>query len=586
MLTLLDEVTLRLKKACQSAFGNIVNGVSPAIVPSTNASFGDYQSNLALSLSRDLKQQPRAIAAKIVEHLDVSDLCEAPEIAGPGFINLKIKKAFLESQLNKLSTDTRLGIIKTRDPQQVIVEYSSPNIAKEMHVGHLRGTIIGDCLANVFEFLGYKVIRLSHVGDWGTQFGMLIAYLRKTYGDSLSEENLSSEVSDLERFYRAAKTDFDADPQFQDTSRNEVVRLQSGEPESLSAWRRFCESSSKKNHEIYERLDIRGLQDRGESFYNEMLPVVVKDLEQLGLAVESQGATCVFLEGFTNEQGQPLPVIIQKRDGGYNYATTDLAALRQRIDEMQADRLIYVVDHSQSDHFAQFFQVARRAGWLPENRAVHVPYGVVQGTDGKKLKTRSGATVKLKELLDEAVQRSRQELENRLAKDERSEPEDFKASVSEAIGMGAIKYADLSLNRMTNYVFDFDKMLSLSGNTAPYMMYAYVRVRGICRKSNIDLEVLRQQAKIHLTEPQEFELGKQLLKLDETLEAVAQELLPNRICDYLFELSQKFNQFYENCQVLNAEGITRDSRLMLCDITSRTIKLCLELLGIRVPERM
>jgi arginyl-tRNA synthetase len=580
MINFLDQVTVRLEKASAAAFGKAVNGVSAAIVPSSNPSFGDYQTNLALTLSRDLKQPPRAIATKIVENLDLTDLCESTEVAGPGFINLKVKRSYLEGELNILKTDERLGIQRISTDKKVIVEYSSPNMAKEMHVGHLRGTIIGDCLANVHEFLGYEVIRLSHIGDWGTQFGMLIAYLKKVYGQALADSNAKVEVEDLERFYKAAKSEFDGDPAFADVARNEVVRLQSGDADSLTAWKRFCESSRKKNHEIYERLDIHGLVDRGESFYNEMLPGVVRDLEQLGLAVESDGAKCVFLEGFTNEQGQPLPVIIQKRDGGYNYATTDLAALRQRITQIKADRLIYVVDASQMDHFAQFFQVARRAGWLPEGRAVHVPYGVVQGADGKKLKTRSGETVKLKELLDEAVQRARKEL------DERDESEDFKASVSEAIGMGAIKYADLSLNRMTNYVFDFDKMLSLQGNTAPYMMYAYVRVRGIGRYANIDFESLCTKATITLTNAYEYELGKHVLRFDEVLKAVVDELLPNRICDYLFELSQRFNQFYENCPVLNAEGGLKDSRLLLCDLTARTIKLGLDLLGIRVPDRM
>jgi arginyl-tRNA synthetase len=588
MITLLDQISTRLQKASKAAFGAEVNGVRPGIVASTNPTFGDYQTNLALTLSRPLKQQPRSIAEQILKQVDLSDFCEPPEIAGPGFINLRVKKTYVEAELSKLKTDKRLGIPKVNSPQKVIIEYSSPNIAKEMHVGHLRGTIIGDSLANVYDFLGHKVIRVSHVGDWGTQFGMLIGYLKREFlGHPGGKNEAAVEIADLERFYKAAKAKFDADQEFQDFARSEVVRLQSGDPDSLDAWKIFCELSSKHNRDIYERLDIKGLEDRGESSYNKMLPVIVSDLEQVGLAVESEGAKCVFLEGYTNEAGQPLPVIIQKRDGGYNYATTDLAALRSRFLEEKIDRSLYVVDASQSDHFAQFFQVARRAGWLPEGKqAIHVPYGMVQGSDGKKLKTRSGETVKLKELLDEAVSRSQNELGARLEKDGRNESEEFKNSVAQAIGMGAVKYADLSLNRMTNYVFDFDKMLSLQGNTAPYMMYAYVRVRGIVRKSNEDIEKLAASGTIVLKEPHEYELGKFLLRFDETIMAVAEELFPNRICDYLFELSQKFNQFYENCPVLSEAGELRNSRLLLCDVTARTIELGLSLLGIRVPERM
>jgi len=586
VLTLINQVCTRLQTAISKAFGLSVNGIEPSVVQSSNQAFGDYQSNIALGLSRTLKQPPRDIAQHIVGEMDVSDLCESLEIAGPGFINLKVKTSYVESELDRLNADERLGIKKTSKPQKVIIEYSSPNVAKEMHVGHLRGTIIGDCLANVYDFLGHNVIRLSHVGDWGTQFGMLIAYLKEKY--SLETEfKAEVELSDLERFYKVAKTKFDTDGYFQDLARQEVVRLQSGDKVSHTAWKNFCQLSYKKNQEIYARLNINGLINRGESFYNGMLPYVVHDLEQLGLAVEDNGAKCVFLDGYTNEQGQPLPLIIQKRDGGYNYATTDLAALRHRITELKADRLIYVVDASQMDHFGQFFQVARRAGWLREsNRAVHVPYGVVQGLDGKKLKTRSGETVKLKDLLDEAATRARAELEARLAEDSRNESDEFKESVSEAIGMGAIKYADLSLNRTTNYVFDFDKMLSLQGNTAPYMMYAYVRVRGIGRKANIDFTGLSLAGSIKLNELKEIELGKYLLRFDEVLATVAEELLPNRICEYLFELSQKFNQFYESCSVLNAQAEVRNSRLVLCDLTARTIKLGLSLLGIGVPDRM
>ena len=407
MITLLDQVSARLEQASKNAFGQEVNGIRPAIVASNNPSFGDYQTNLALSLSRPLKKPPRAIAEEILKELDLSDLCEPPEIAGPGFINLRVKKSYVEAELNKLKTDERFGISKVKQPQKIIVEYSSPNIAKEMHVGHLRGTIVGDSLANVFEFLGHNVLRVSHVGDWGTQFGMLIAYTKKIGTNFLADKAKQEKflLSDAEQRYKEAKATFDADPEFREEARQAVVGLQSGDPESIKLWEFLCKESQKENAVIYKRLNVNGLEDRGESLYNPLLPKVVSDLEKLGLLVEDQGAKCVFLEGFTNEKGEPLPVIVQKRDGGYNYDTTDLAAIRTRIHDEKVDRIIYVVDASQSDHFAQFFQVARRAGWLPEgNKAVHVPYGVVQGADGKKLKTRSGDSVKLKDLLDEANQ--------------------------------------------------------------------------------------------------------------------------------------------------------------------------------------
>lgn len=586
MISLLEQVSLRLTKAFNQAFGSEADGVEPNIVSTGNPNFGDYQTNLPLLLSKPLKLPARKIAERILKELDLDDLCVPAEIAGPGFINFRVKSSFVEAELNKLALDERLGISPTLQPQKVLVEYSSPNIAKQMHVGHLRGTIIGDCIANVYEFLGHNVIRVSHIGDWGTQFGMLIAYLKEACPDAITKPE-AIDIGDIEDFYKKAKTRFDQDDTFKEVSRSEVVRLQSGDPECLTYWRILCEQSHRENQVIYRRLEINGIEERGESLYNPMLPKVVEDLENLGLAVEDQGAKCVFLEGFTNEQGQPLPLIIQKSGGGYNYATTDLAAIRSRLTNDKADRLIYVVDASQSDHFAQFFQVARRAGWLPSgNRAVHVPYGVVQGMDGKKLKTRSGETVKLKELLDEAVTRAKAELEDRLAKDQRNESAEFIDSVAEKIAMGGIKYADLSLNRMTNYIFDFDKMLSLQGNTAPYMMYAYVRVRGIGRKIIAEGQSSSGGGAIKLNDVHELELGKHLLRFDETLKAVYEELLPNRICDYLFELSQKFNQFYENCPVLGSEGDVRESRLKLCDITARTIKLGLSLLGIQVPERM
>ncbi len=555
------------------------------VVPASNPKFGDYQANIALSLSKQLGQQPRAIAQKLLEHLDVTGICETPTIAGPGFINLRLEPTYLEAQLSAIQRNLRLGINQAKKPQHVIVDFSSPNIAKEMHVGHLRSTIIGDCIARILEFRGHDVLRLNHVGDWGTQFGMLIAYLREAYPEALTTSN-ALDLGDLVTFYRKAKQRFDADKEFQQTARQEVVKLQTGEADSRRAWQLLCEQSRREFQSIYDLLDIK-LTERGESFYNPLLGAVVEDLAQQGLLVEDSGAKCVFLEGFTNKAGEPLPLIVKKSDGGYNYATTDLAAIRYRIQQDGAERIIYVTDAGQANHFAQVFQVARRAGWLTDKvEVVHVPFGLVLGEDGKKLQTRSGETVRLRDLLDEAIARTDTDLEARLNEEGREETAEFKAHVAKVVGISAVKYADLSQNRTSNYVFSFDKMLALQGNTAPYLLYAYVRIQGISRKGDIDFEQMGTDAKILLQEEMELVLAKHLLQLSEVLNAVEQDLLPNRLCQYLYELSQKFNQFYDQCPVLKADEPQRTSRLMLCDLTARTLKLGLSLLGIPVLERM
>lgn len=586
MKTVVETIKTKLKEGTVAAYGQSMADVDPAIVPASNPAFGDYQANLAMTLSRQLKEQPRKIAEKIVDNLDLTEFCETPSIAGPGFINLKLKTAYLEDQLNRIRNDERLGVPAAVPAKNVIVDMSSPNIAKEMHVGHLRSTIIGESLARTYEFLGHKVLRINHVGDWGTQFGMLIAELKVEFPEALTRSEALN-LGDLVAFYKQAKKHFDEDAEFQNTARQEVVKLQAGDHDSLRAWKMLCDQSRRAFQEIYDILDVKNLVERGESFYNPYLAAVPEELMKIGLAVENQGAKCVFLEGFLNEEGNPLPVIVQKQDGGFNYATTDLASVRYRVEQDKAQECIYVVDAGQSAHFSQIFQVARRAGWVPDSvRLEHVPFGVVQGEDGKKLKTRSGDTVRLQDLLDEAVTTARAELEARLKEEGREESEEFKEEVSRVIGIGAVKYADLSLNRMTNYVFSFKRMLSLQGNTAPYMMYAYVRVQGITRKGGIEFDKLGADARIILSDPTELELAKHILKLDETLEAVIQEFLPNRICEYLFELSQKFNQFYEVCPVLNAEEPQRTSRLLLCDLTARTLKTGLTLLGIPTIERM
>lgn len=585
MLATIATLKSRLEQALVSAFGDDLAGTDPILVPASNPKFGDYQANVAMSLAKRLKNKPRAIAEQIVAHLAVSDLCEAPEIAGPGFINLRLHDTYIEAQLKAIQQDERLGVAPVKQVQKVIVDFSSPNIAKEMHVGHLRSTIIGDSIARILEFVGHDVLRLNHVGDWGTQFGMLITYLREACPAVLTgSENV--DIGDLVAFYKQAKKRFDEDDDFKARSREAVVDLQSGDEAARQAWSFLCDQSRQEFQKIYDRLDVQ-LTERGESFYNPLLADVVKDLEAQQLLVADQGAQVVFLDGFTNKAGDPQPLIIRKSDGGFNYATTDLAAIRYRTQQDEAERVLYVVDAGQANHFNQVFQVAAKAGWIPQSVALtHVPFGLVQGEDGKKFKTRSGDTVRLKDLLDEAVTRTRADLESRIQAEEREETEEFVQSAAEAVGIGAVKYADLSQNRTSNYVFSYDKMLALQGNTAPYLLYAYVRVQGISRKGGIDFSNLGEGAAVHLQDESEFTLAKHILQLDEVIAELVQDLYPNRLCQYLFELSQKFNQFYDRCSVLQAEEPQRTSRLILSDLTARALKLGLSLLGIRVLERM
>ena len=585
MNSLLYQLKNHFNEALVTAFGTEMAGVDPLVVLASNPKFGDYQSNVAMSLTKKLGEKPRSIAQKIVENLNITEMCEAPEIAGPGFINLTIKPAYLEAQLSAIEKDDRLGVETAQPPQKVVVDFSSPNIAKEMHVGHLRSTIIGDCIARILEFRGHDVLRLNHVGDWGTQFGMLITYLREVYPEALTTAD-ALDLGDLVSLYKKAKIRFDEDEKFKETAREEVVKLQSGEEDTRHAWKLLCDQSRREFQVIYDRLDIK-LNERGESFYNPFLSGVVEDLEKQGLLEESDGAMCVFLEGFTNKAGDRLPLIVQKSDGGYNYATTDLAALRYRIASDSADRIVYVTDSGQSNHFAGVFQVAKRADFLPENvEVVHVPFGLVLGEDGKKLKTRSGETVKLRDLLDEAVDRAGKDLKSRLLEEDRSESDEFIDNVGKVVGIDAVKYADLSQNRTSDYKFSYDKMLDLKGNTAPYMLYAYVRVQGISRKGNIDFDNLGEDIKIILQEEEELVLAKHILQLSDILVEVERDLLPNRLCDYLYELSKKYNQFYDRCPVLQAEDPVKTSRLVLSDLTARTLKLGLSLLGIHVLERM
>ena len=603
MLRIAQTLNGQLRAAMERAFPEAAQlasatgqALDPQLAPASKPEFGDFQANGALPLAKPLGQPPRAIAQAIVAQLAsepaFAQLCLEPVIAGPGFINLTLRPERLAAEVGARLADPRLGVPGRANQGAgqggsagpVIVDFSSPNIAKEMHVGHLRSTIIGDCLARVLEFRGHPVLRLNHVGDWGTQFGMLITHLKQVAPDALEHPD-AVDLGDLVAFYRQAKARFDADEAFQATAREEVVKLQGGDPVSLKAWGLLCEQSRREFQQIYDRLDIR-LVERGESFYNPYLQKVVDDLSAATLLVTDDGARCVFLEGMSGKDGKPLPLIVQKRDGGFNYASTDLAAIRYRFSQAGdgASRVIYVTDAGQASHFAGVFQVARRAGWIPQGASVeHVPFGLVQGDDGKKLKTRSGDTVRLKDLLDGAVQRAEADLRLRLAQEGRTEDGAFIQHVAHTVGLAAVKYADLSTNRITNYQFSFDRMLALTGNTAPYLLYAVVRIAGIARKGG-DLEAAA--AHLTFTEAQEWALVRELLKLDAVIAEVEEELLPNRLCSYLFELSQVFNRFYDQVPVLKAEEPARSSRLALCRLTTGTLKLGLGLLGIPTLERM
>jgi arginyl-tRNA synthetase len=584
MPSILTQLNHHFAQALAGQFADDVTLPTPLVVSASNPKFGDFQCNIALPLAKQLGQQPRAIAAEIIAKVDLTGICEPLTIAGPGFINLKLLPEYLVQQLISIESDERLGVAPIAQVERLIVDFSSPNIAKEMHVGHLRSTIIGDCIARVLEFCGYDVLRLNHVGDWGTQFGMLITYLKEFSPAALVTAN-ALEIGDLVTFYKQAKQRFDDDEQFRETSRQAVVGLQSGDPDSLKAWQLLCDQSRREFQIIYDWLDIK-ITERGESFYNPFLADVVKHLAAQGLLVEDAGAQCVFLDGFTNKEGDRLPLIVQKSNGGYNYATTDLAALTYRLQTDKAQRIIYVTDAGQANHFAQVFQVAQKAGIITDpNQVVHVPFGLVKGEDGKKLKTRAGDTIRLKDLLSEAVSHARQDLATRLATEERQETPEFIENVAQQVGIAAVKYADLSQNRTSDYIFSFDKMLALQGNTAPYMLYAYARIQSISREGGIDFSQL-SAGEIVLEDKTELALAKSLLQFADVIKTVESTFLPNRLCDYLYELSKVFNRFYENCPVLKAEDPQRRSRLLLCDLTAKTLKLGLSLLGIPVLSRM
>jgi arginyl-tRNA synthetase len=534
-----------------------------------------------MKLTKILQQPPRQIAEKIIQHLDRQDqLIEKLEIAGPGFVNITLSTPFLSQEVDLLLRDSHLGIDVPQPPQRIIIDFSSPNVAKEMHVGHLRSTIIGDCLARLFEFLGYDVIRHNHIGDWGTAFGMLIAYMKEEAPHVLTGKEKTN-LTPLVTWYKAAKKRFDEDPAFKRQSQLEVVALQQGEPQARQAWEIICEISRQAYQEIYDLLNVK-LIERGESYYNPYLAEIVADLERKGLVQISEGAKCIFLEGFQNREGEPLPLMVQKSDGGYNYDTTDMATIYHRIQVEEGERLIYVTDAGQATHFQMIFKAAEKAGYLDPKkiRVDHVPFGLVLGTDGKKFRTRSGETERLMDLLETAIKQADKILQERSPEMEA----DKRERLAQALGIGAIKYADLSNHRLSDYTFSYERMLRFEGNTAAFLMYAYVRIVGIKRKVQVDPLHLLETTHIQLEHPSEVDLGLHLLRFQEALDLVANDLLPNRLTDYLYTLSEKFNAFFRDCRV---EGSPQQNeRLLLCEATARVLKQGLEILGLQTVDRM
>lgn len=550
------------------------------IVKSTQEKFGHYQFNNAMKMAKQLKTSPRDVAEKLVAHLPKEEMIEKCEIAGPGFINVTLSKGYLSKRLDEILRDPHFGIDPPKEASKIIIDFSSPNTAKEMHVGHLRSTIIGDCLARLFEFLGYDVLRLNHIGDWGTAFGMLLAYMKKN-SPKVLEGKESASLSQLVGWYKASKLQFDSDPEFKKAAQLEVVALQSGESQAKKGWEILCDISRKAYNEIYDLLDIK-ITERGESFYNPFLPEIVEDLEKKGLVTISDGAKCIFVDGFQNRDGDSLPLMIQKSDGGFNYDTTDMAAIRHRIFEEKGNRLIYVTDMGQNTHFQMIFKAAIAAGYLDpqKTRVDHVGFGLVLGADGKKLKTRSGETERLIDLLTAGIDYAEKILLERNAEMDVQE----RKELAKALGLGAIKYADLSSNRISDYQFSYEKMLRFEGNTAAFIMYSYVRVGGIKRKIGCDIQKLLSENKITLDHPSEIALGVTLAQFPEALQQVAEDLMPNRLTDYLYELSEKFNAFFRDCRVEGSPE--QNSRLLLCELVARTLKQGLEILGIRPVERM
>ncbi len=572
------QLTRMLGAALSEACG--MADCDPNVITASRPEFGDYQANGVMAAAGRAGRKPRDVAAATIAGLrDSEGLIASAEVAGPGYINIRIADSALLERGNQVLDAPHRLIPDAPEPQKIVVDYSSPNLAKEMHVGHLRGTVIGDSLVRVLERLGHEVIRQNHVGDWGTQFGMLIAYLRELGGDT---NVLDAELADLESFYRAAKNRFDADPDFADRARLNVVKLQGGDPETLAAWRRFIDESLNHCQGIYERLNVslRLADLDAESRYNEDLAGVIRQLDEAGLLQENDGARCVFLPEFKRKDGETLPVIVQKSDGGYLYSTTDLAAVKLRAGELRADRSLYVVDARQSLHFQQVFAVARAAGMAGEKLSLeHIAYGTIMGRDNKPYKTRSGDAVKLADLLDEAVARA-----YGLVSEKNPElDEEQRRQIAETVGIAAVKYADLSKNRMSDYVFDWSSMLSFEGNTAPYLLYACARIKNLLRKQSAGASAARI---LQMTAAEERTLLLKILQLPEVIHLIVKECYPNQLCSYLYELSSNFMSFYEACPIHQAEPEIRNSRLALARLTEQALEQGLDLLGIQSLERM
>ncbi|WP_130835262.1 arginine--tRNA ligase [[Erwinia] mediterraneensis] len=551
----------------------------PQVRQSAKTQFGDYQANGIMAVAKKLGQAPRQLAEQVLQHLDLTGIASKVDIAGPGFINIFLDPQWLAQQAEQALSSPRLGVAPV-EPQTIVVDYSAPNVAKEMHVGHVRSTIIGDAAVRTLEFLGHKVIRANHVGDWGTQFGMLIAFLEKQQNEHHEEIALA----DLEAFYREAKRTYDEDEAFAERARNYVVKLQGGDEYCRAMWKKLVDITMSQNQLVYDRLNVTLSRNdvMGESLYNDMLPGIVADLKAKGLAQESEGATVVFLDEFKNKEGEPMGVIIQKKDGGYLYTTTDIACARYRYETLHADRVVYYIDSRQHQHLMQAWTIVRKAGYVPESVPLeHHAFGMMLGKDGRPFKTRSGGTIKLADLLDEAHERALT-----LVKEKNPDMTPAEAhELAEVVGIGAVKYADLSKSRTTDYIFDWDNMLAFEGNTAPYMQYAYTRVLSVFRKAGIDIDSL--SGAITLSDAREAALATRLIQFEEIITQVARDGTPHVMCAYLYDLAGLFSGFYEHCPILAAEDeATRQSRLKLAALTAKTLRQGLDTLGIKTIERM
>jgi arginyl-tRNA synthetase len=572
------ELEARFRQAIIKAYGKDHADVNPLVRRSDRA---DFQANLAMSLGKLVKKPPRDVAQELIAALDVASVCEKVEVAGPGFINLTLRNDYLDRLLAQTLRDPRLGVATTERPDTVVFDYGGPNVAKEMHVGHLRPCVIGDCLVRVLDFVGHEVIRQNHIGDWGTPFGMLIEHLLDLGG---AEQASELSVGELNAFYKAARKKFDSDPSFAERSRNRVVSLQAGDEKTLELWRILVDASKQHFEKVFERLGVtmQPSDTRGESFYNPFLPQIAADLEQRGVAVVQEGALCVFPDGFKNREGNPLPLMLRKSDGGFGYDATDLAAVKFRAQELKGTRLLYTTDSRQAQHFAMVFAVARVAGYIgPEVRTEHAGFGSILGADRKPLKSRDGDTMRLMELLDEGRERAAAAIAERNP----DLPEDAKQELASTISLGAIKYADLSSDRIKDYVFDWDRMLAAEGNTGPYLQYALVRIRSIFRK--LEQQGGTAPGEIRIQHDRERALALSLIGFEAAVLAVATSLEPHKLCGFLYELAGAFSAFWVECPVLSAENPeTRASRLALSQLTGRVLEQGLALLGIEAPERM